>query len=681
MLTPRPFAVFALASFVALGRCSSAVPSSGTNGPRASFDLSADLTQPAHFFDVPYPSDLRLTADGAPDVSGYPNDLGLSMIKGLQTLIAQRRGFPMMPVGYFKFDQPIGARHFTDVLPADIGQPAMLIDVDETSPERGKLTPVVAETPGADRYVPDNVLAVAARPGFVLRPNHQYAFVVMVSLEGGAGLGVNKVLASLDDAAAPSADPLLRAWKLYKPLWATLRQIGVDTTKVAAATVFTTGDPVQDTADLSAKVAAKYSVQITGLAVRQDGNQQRNCELTGTVTYPQFQKGTPLFDTEGSFEIGPDGLPIKQRDEVAPIAISLPQTAMPQNGYPLIVYFHGSGGKSTAVLDAGKLQSAADEIGIPHQGPAYVMAPHGFAMAGSALPVNPERVPGAPELAYLNFNNLSSFRDIFRQGVIEQRMFIDALSKLTIDPMVVQSCTGVSLPNGASAYKLDSSRLAAQGQSMGGMYTNMMSAIDPRIQAAVPTGAGGYWSYMVLTTKVIDGAAGKIGLLIGTTQKLTFLHPTLHLLETAWEAAEPMVYMPRLARRPLAGHPVVSIYEPVGKDDPYFSTEIYDAASLAYGHKEGGDAVWPTMQTALKLDGKDGLLPYPISQDLQSESGVAYTGAIFQYLGDGVADAHAIYRQLDQVKYQYGCFHETFAKKGVATIPAPAALGTPCPGL
>ncbi len=671
---------FLLVGLCGLSRCSSASPSVPA-GPTASFDLHADLTQPDHYFDFPYPSDLRLTPDGAPDVRGFPNNLNLALIRGMQTLTAQRRGFPMMPVGYFKFDQPITTRHFLDVIAADVSQPIMLVDVDEKSTERGKLVPVVAETPGADRYVPDNMLAIAARPGFVLRPNHQYAFVVMRSLETKGGLGTNKDLAALDDAVAPPSDPALRAWRLYQPLWTTLRQLGVASNKVAAATVFTTGDPVQDTADLSAKVAAKYTVQITNLAVRQDGNQIVNCELTGKVIYPQFQKGTPLFNTEGSFDIGPDGLPIKQRDEEAPIAISLPQMPMPQNGYPLIIYFHGSGGKSTAVLDAGKLQSMTDEVGIPHQGVGYYMAPHGFAMAGSALPVNPERVTGAPELAYLNFNNLSSFRDIFRQGVIEQRMFLDALGKITIDSAVVKACTGVSLPMGVPAVKLDLTRLDAQGQSMGGMYTNMIGAVDPRVHAVVPTGAGGYWSYMVLTTKVIDGSAGKIGLLIGTTQPLSFLHPTLHLLETAWEAAEPMVYMPRLARRPLQGHPVRSIYEPVGKDDPYFSTEIYDAASIAYGHKEGGDAQWPAMQAALKLDGKDGLLPYPVSQDLQSETGKAYTGGIFQYLGDGVSDAHAIYRQLDAVKYQYGCFHETAVKKGVATIPAPAPLGTPCPGL
>jgi hypothetical protein len=679
----RLIALLSIASLVCFARCSSTPPTSAAIGTVVSFDLHADLTQPSSFWDFPYPSDLRLTPAGAPDVRGFPNDLSLALVKGTAELVGQRAGFPMLPVSYFKFSAPVAARHFTDVVAADKAQPLMLINVDEKSSERGKLVPVVAETPGADRYVAENMLTLSPRPGFVLLPKTSYAFVVMRSLGDATGkpLDVAPALGGLSEAAAPAADPELHAWKVYQPLWTTLRQIGVESAQVAAATVFTTGDPVADTADLSTKLSAKYSIQITGLQVRADGNQPRNCELVGKVSYPQFQKGTPLFDTGGLFEMGSDGLPIKQRDEEAPIAISIPQTVMPAGGFPLIVYFHGSGGRSTAVLDAGPLQSATDEVGIPHQGPAYVMAPHGFAMAGSALPVNPERVLGAPELAYLNFNNLPAFRDVFRQGIVEQRMFIDALSKLTVDPSVVATCKGVTLPQGATSIKLDLTRLAAQGQSMGGMYTNLLGAVEPRIKAAVPTGAGGLWSYMVLTTQVIPQVAGKIALLIGTTQPLTFMHPVLQMLETAWEAVEPLVYMPRLARRPLSGHPVRPVYEAVGKNDQYFSTEIYDAASLAYGHKQAGDEVWPAMQKALALDGKSGLLPYPIALDLKADDGTPYTGAIVQYNGDGVADPHAIYRQLDAVKYQYGCFHATFLKSGKATIPAPAALGTPCPGL
>jgi hypothetical protein len=144
--------------------------------------------------------------------------------------------------------------------------------------------------------------------------------------------------------------------------------------------------------------------------------------------------------------------------------------------------------------------------------------------------------------------------------------------------------------------------------------------------------------------------------------------------------SDPMVYMPHLARRPFTGHPVRPIYEPVGKGDSYFPTPLYDSVSLAYGHKEAGDVIWPTMQDALKLEGLDGLLTYPVTQDLTADDGTKYTGAVIQYAGDGIYDPHALYTQLDAVQYQYGCFLETFFAKKVATIPKPAPLGTPCPG-
>jgi hypothetical protein len=326
--------------------------------------------------------------------------------------------------------------------------------------------------------------------------------------------------------------------------------------------------------------------------------------------------------------------------------------------------------------------TTAEPNGIPHQGPAYVVAPFGFAMAGAAMPVNPERVPGAPELAYINFNNLAAFPFVFQQGAIEQRLFIDALSKLTIPPSAVAQCTGVSLPAGASAYKLDITRLELQGQSMGGQYANMIAAIEPRIGAVAPSGAGGMWSYVVLTTDALPGAAGKVGLLLGTTKPLTFLHPALDLLQTGWEPADAFVYTRRISRVPLAGHPVRDIYEPTGgPGDEYFATPIYDAMALAYANRQAGDIVWPTMQASLKLAGLDGILPYPLDADLKSEDGRAYTAAVVQYAGDGFANPHYIFQQLDQVKYQYGCFFATYLKNGRATIPGPAALGTPCPGM
>ena len=348
---------------------------------------------------------------------------------------------------------------------------------------------------------------------------------------------------------------------------------------------------VQETSDISGALVPKYPAVIHDLAIDPDdgAKHDRFCELVGKMTLPQFQKGMPPFDTDGSFEFGSDGLPILQRLEDVPITVTLPKLAtMPAAGYPLAVYFHGSGGLSSQVVDRGTtvMGASAPNKG---EGPAFVLAPHGFATAGSALPVNPERLPGATATQYLNFNNLSSFRDIFRQGVIEQRLYIDALRTLAIPPSLVTACNLPALPSGATAYKFDPAALVAMGQSMGGMYTNMVGAVEPRVRAVVPTGAGGFWNLFITVTSLITNANQLLAAVLAIdTAEVTFVHPGLALLETAWEPAEPLVYMPRLAHRPLAGHPVRPVYEPVGKDDSYFPTTLYDAIAHRLRPSAGG---------------------------------------------------------------------------------------------
>ncbi|MFO0588709.1 MAG: hypothetical protein U0441_14260 [Polyangiaceae bacterium] len=705
-------AFFLLASGALVGACGGDGSGSGggggatttssggaSAGTSAAFDLGADLTKPESFYDLPYPSDLRLTATGTPDLTGLPFPSTATSVPGLVKTAMEHPGFPVVPVAYFRFSAPIAEMDVTAVIAADKASPILLVDVDPDSSERGSLTPVVATTPPTDGWVTDNMLAVAGRPGFVLHPKRKYAFVVMSSLKdaSGAALSQPAALADLRDGKTPSGALGEKAVALYAPLWETLKTLGVDAAEVAAATVFTTGDVVQENANLATALEQKYSADIQGLQVDPDDGAQHDtyCELVGKITYPQFQKGDPPFNTEGSFDFSDNGLPAKQRDEDAPITITIPKGEMPANGFPLVLYFHGSGGLSTAVVDRGKWHPESDPSKCPSsgldtwngvtgcntkgEGPAWVVAPFGFAMAGSALPLNPERLPNAGETAYLNLENLSSMRDNFRQGILEQRLFLNALAKLTIDPAKVAACSGLSLPAGQSVYKFDLQTVYAQGQSMGGMYTNLISATEPRIKASLPTGAGGYWSHFILITPLIPGVAGKVGVaLLGTTAKLTFLHPGLNLFQTAAEAVDPMVSMPRLARRPLPNHPVRPIYEPVGKGDSYFPMETYDAMALAYGHKEAGNVVWPTMQEALKLAGLDGVLDYPVVEDVTSEAGGKYTGVIVQYEGDGVYDPHAIYSQLDDVKYQYGCFFSTFLKTGKAQVLAPKPLGSPC---
>jgi hypothetical protein len=647
---------------------------SGTGGATVAFDPEAQFGAENAFFDFPYPSDLRLTPEGTPDVAAFP-DPGVPILVGLKKAAQERRGFPVVPAAYFKFTAKLLDRDPEQLVEGGTTAPLLLLDVDPASPERGKAYPVVAQTPNPDAYVPEHLLSIAARPGIVLPPNRKFAFVVTraVGMDGGKDPSAPAALAALARGETPAGAKGSAMRDLYAPLWETLDKVGVARGDVVGATVFTTGDVVADNAALGDLVMKTYAPDLTDLALEADptNKQPSLCHVRAKIVLPQFQKGTPIFTTEGLFDIGPDGVPVKQRDETVPVSIAIPRSPMPAGGYPLVLYFHGSGGVSRQVIDGGDPGDPADRW------PAGVLAPLGFASAGSALPISPERVPGAKDIDYINVNNLVAMRDTFRQGIVESRMFLAALSRVKIPPAVLAGCSGVSLPAGETDYHF-ADNPHAQGQSMGGMYTNLVSASDKRIKLAVPTGAGGYWVYFILKTSTVPGAAGLVALLLRTTEKLSFLHPALQIAETALEPVDPMVSAARVGNRPLPGHPARPIYEPAGKDDSYFPTTIYDAMDLAYAHPRVGEEVWPSMREAQKLVGLDAPLSYPVKANLKSVDGQTYTGAIVQYAPDNY-DGHAIYRKHDAVIYQYGCFHSSFRKTGTAVIPAPAPLGTPCP--
>lgn len=697
----RPHSSLATPALLALlAACGSGVPAPvyGQPGTRAAFALQQDTSAEGAFFDFPFPSDWRLREDGRPDWRGLPNPRRVPMVESFRAIAADAKGTSVLATAWFRFDAPIAPRAL-EAVAAERSAPVLLVDVDPASPERGRLFPLVLSTPPADDYVPENLLAVAARPGFVLHAGRAYAFVVMRSLADAAGrpLGVPGDLDRLRRGLAPpglaGAD---RALALHAPLWETLRALGVDDAQVAAAAVFTTGDAVADTAALSDRVLAGRAVALEGVALDAAGSaaNDRLCRLTATVRQPQFQRGKPPFDSEGLFEAGPDGLPVQQREEATPVVLNLPRTPMPAGGYPLVLYFHGSGGRSNQVVDYGP--SLKPDEPTPGRGPAWEHARSGVASVGSALPVNPERLvaAGVPclaangkpksscETAYLNLQNPAAMRDTFRQGIIEQRLLLQALLALRLPAAALGDCGGgamPTLPAGATAFKFDPGKVVAQGQSMGGMYTNLVSAVEPKVRLAVPTGAGGFWTYFVLQTHLQGGAFPELlPLLLRTGKPLTWLHPVLSMMQSAWEPCDPFVAMPRLARQPLPGHPVRPIYEPVGRGDEYFPTQLYDAVALAYGHQQAGLEVWPTMQPVLRLAGLDGLLPFPAAQNRASEGGVPYTGVVVQFEGDGIEDPHAIYRQLATVRRQYSCFVNSFLTTGVAKVPGPAAADAPC---
>ncbi|MBU54181.1 MAG: hypothetical protein CL920_36250 [Deltaproteobacteria bacterium] len=642
---------------------------------RASWDTSST------FYHFPFPSDLRLTSTGGLDIEGFPNDAENKLVANLLGILHEHKGAPLAPIAYFQFQRPLAPRDAKKpVLPAK-DAPVMLIDIDPSSPLRGTMYPVVATELPLDDYIPAPLLAVGVYPGVILWQQRTYAFVVMRSYKDAEGkdLGVPKVINQLKAGVTPEGTWGATLQKTYTPLWETLKKEGISVDDVAAATVFTTGAVVSENERISSAMKKVYKPDIEELTLV-SGTHERFCELKGSMAVPIFQQGTPPYETEGMFEMDKDGLPIKQRDKMIPVTITLPKKPMPEGGYPLMMYIHGSGGRANQVVHRGPRVPSDDPRARGH-GPSHVVAPFGLATASMAMPLNPERVPGANALAYFNLCNMKIFRDTYRQGLIEVRLFLDALLRLKISPDVRKACKGPSLPPGASAYTFSAKRLTLMGQSMGGTYSNLVAAVEPRFQAVVPTGTGGYWGYFAYRNNVSLLSQSIVSGMMGLDNEMTHLHPIMNVLEIAWEPADPFISSAYLARRTLKpDFPVRSIYEPVGLQDSFFTTTILDLMASGYGNQQAGDTVWPGMQERFKVLGLDKKASYPIKQNRKGAGGVEYTGVVVQYSPDTqTKNGHIIAFQLDDVKYQYGCFLSTFIRTGVGVVPAPAALGTPCP--
>src|SRR5690606_5610133 len=95
--------------FLLLGACGTAPVSPDASVATEAvvrFDLSGRLDTTETFFDFPFPSDLRLSPDGKPDLAGWPNPR-VSVIDKLLPAAEDRPGWPVVPVAYFRFDAPV----------------------------------------------------------------------------------------------------------------------------------------------------------------------------------------------------------------------------------------------------------------------------------------------------------------------------------------------------------------------------------------------------------------------------------------------------------------------------------------------------------------------------------------------------------------------------------------------
>jgi hypothetical protein len=594
------------------------------------FDPDADTTDPASFYDRPFPADDRMH-DGAIDLRGFPRPDG--HVRSAQLIEAWKGavGWPVVPNVYVQFEGAVRRTHPDD----GVAEGAHFLDL-----ETGERIPAVAHALPPDDYVPPGLLGLAPYPGFVLRPDTPHAAVVLRSFgdAGGTELG--------------SPAELREALRAEDGLLAPLAPWLDDPDAVAAATVFTTRDAVAETAALVDEVRAGWQPEVLDLQLEEAHDAY--CELRGTITLPQFQRGEPPFDADGLFADGPL---TELRTDVVPVTVAVPRQAAPTGGFPVAYYAHGTSGSSREVVDRGPVTEPDGER-AEGEGPALVLAERGFVAVGMAQLLVEERLGEAISRPYLNLSNLAAYRDTWRQGILDVSLLLEALTRLTIDAAALEACAV-----GADPVELRDDAVFLLGQSAGAHLVTEVGAIEPRARALAPTGAGGYWPLLMAGGSRVGGPPEVAAVLLGTQEEISILHPGFALLEGAWEPADPLVYAPRLSVRPLRGEPR-DLFLPFGLDDGYFPEPIFDAMAVAYGLDRAGEALWTSMDDSLGLAGRELDLPYPVAGNRD------WTGVAVQWDGLGLIDTHGVFMQQPGLRHQWGCFLRT-AADGEATVVAP----------
>ena len=520
------------------------------------------------FFALPFPSDLRLKG-GAFDLSRLPKVAGQPG-KYAQFLDGRIDGAGPGAGIYFRFAAALDPKTLPIDGAASVSErsSAFVVDITPGSPTYGTRQPVLtAFHAEAGQFIGKNWLSLRPVPGLPLRPGTTYAAVVTSRVRGAGGESVSAPadLERLLDRSQPDAEPYRSAWARYGALRGYLEDAPLSG-QVVQATVFTTSKPTETMSAMREVVYSLPAPQPKDLTYLRphDGLAQL---YTGRFDSPNFQNGEPpYFDGGGDLKRDGSGRPQVVRTESLRFALSLPNAEMPASGWPVILYAHGTGGDYLTFVREG-LDTRA----------AFVELPDGktmrMAMIGIDQVLHGPRDPqhSDPEITFFNMQNLDAARDNVKQGAADDFQLLRLVENFSIG----------SAPGTGQPIRFDASRIYFMGHSQGGLTGPLFLGVEPKVKAAVLSGAGSVLILSLLNKRApTDIAALVEGLLM---EPATEDHPLLNLLQAFFESSDPNNYGPLLVQRPPAGAAPKHVFQTLGLVDNYTPVPNIAAFALSMG--------------------------------------------------------------------------------------------------
>ncbi len=520
------------------------------------------------FFTHPFPSDLRREASGNVRFAGWPNPtqnvLVREYVKSLDGLLD---GFsPVAPV-YLRFSGPLDPSSLPADPPASLRADAsvQLVDVDPTSPERGqrRLVQLHWQSEVAEgSYWQPNTLAVMPILGRPLRPKTRYAAVVTsrVRADGGGSIAPSSDLQEVV-GTAPASARTQKAKDLFAPALTELAAAGIAAGDIVHLSVFTTNDPTAElfavADDVKASVPAPTA---TGWTAKEQAADYDVYEGTYGPS-PNYQQGTTPYTkpADGGAFAFENGKPKLQNTFDLRFALAVPkreQCPMPAEGYPVVLYAHGTGGDYRSFVRDRTAQALAGQC-LASMGIDQIF--HG-TRPGAPPESDPTR-DSRIQLLFFNFDNPAAARTNNRQAAIDvvqqARLFTDSKSKVPAN--VSRTSTEIAF---------DPTRVLFFGHSQGGLNGPLFLAASDLSRGGVLSGAGSTLFIALLEKKAPVDVPGAVRVLLNLrgelANELNPFHPALSLAQSIADANDPVHYGAFITVSPRAGFAPKSIYQTEG---------------------------------------------------------------------------------------------------------------------
>jgi hypothetical protein len=641
--------------------------------PESPFRIYWQVPRPnarlADFYRLPFPNDARVNDDGTLDLSDFPRPgksiLGVDLVDLYATALSQDfDGFSTIAPVTFRFSSELDFK--TTGSGTDSGANIHYVDITDPAAgtfgnDRGRN---FGYDTGAHPFLCQNALVVGNNPEDPLEPGHTYAVYVTTKIlsKSGTAPSIDPDLTAVLATTQPTDPVLAKVWTKYANFRAYLTKKGLTPNDIAGVAVLTAQDPTAKAKKLAAAVLGTPVPALEDVTLCEDATTASPCasdadrkcgapsaayyEILGRFTEPRWQQGTEPYETpadKGQIDFT-GGNPVQNGTEDVCFDLTIPKSAMPAGGWPLVVHAHGTGGGFKDAINSNIAGTLA--------GATPAMATLTFDGVGHGLRKGASK--RSSDSLVFNVINPRGARDNHLQGAM------DVIEALRIAQTPQFAVTGVG------NVKFDPAKTYFFGHSQGSNVGIPGVALSPDAKAAIFSGAGSDLTAGILgKKKPVDAKAG-LSLVLGDNS-LGGGHPVMVLWQTFFDRIDPVNYDRLVVMKPPAGVPSKHVFLSWSPTDSYAPPATLTVTAQAMQLLLGcTTCVAGDPQLIKDIAAKDAR---PVTNNRTAGDAQQRTAVVFEYNAPTGKDGHFVAFDVPQATADWKAFLTSLASTGTPNIP------------